>query len=246
MGGEPPATQQLDGLDRHHAVRTATVGHHVTVLRYLLQSFRQFRNGDRAGPRDVPRLVLLDRTNVEHRDLAAAHAAHQLVARDGLERAPSLEVLARHALDFGEPRPGQRSQRDEEVCDLLVREPVLHIEALLPGVDQACGAQDLQVLRRVADRDAGEAGQHLDGAWPLGKQVEQLQPLRGRGRLADPGDLLVDLVLELPLGPGHAPSILVFTRINNGWPVLQSTVAARSPPTLQKVLLEQRVIVPVG
>ena len=116
---------------------------------------------------------------------------------DRLERAPSLEVLARHALDLREPRPRERAQRDEEVRDLLVGQPVLDVEALLLRLDEPRRAQDLEVLRRVGDGDAGLLGERLDGARALAEQVEQLEPLRGRDRLADAGELLVDLVLEL-------------------------------------------------
>lgn len=71
------------------------------------------------------------------------------------------------------------------------------------------------MLRRIADRDRGEIGQYLYGSWALGKQVEQLKSLRSGGRLADAGDLLVDLVLEPALGSGHRASILVLARICN-------------------------------
>ncbi len=37
----------------------------------------------------------------------------------------------------------------------------------------------------------------LDGAGALAEEVEQLEPLRGRDGLADPGELLIDVVLEL-------------------------------------------------
>ena len=47
-------------------------------------------------------------------------------------------------------------------------------------------------------------GERLDGARALAEQVEQLEPLGRRDGLAEPGELLVDAVLEPPMGRRHA------------------------------------------
>ena len=147
--------------------------------------------------------VLLGRTDIEHGDLAALHAAQELVALDGLHRAALLEVLARDLVDLGEPRFREPAQRDEEPADLVVREAVLDVEALLLRVDESRGAQHLQVLRSVGDRDGRLLGERLDGARSLAEQVEQLEPLGRRDGLPEPRELLVDGVLEPPMGRRH-------------------------------------------
>jgi hypothetical protein len=61
----------------------------------------------------------------------------------------ALEVLAGDLLDLGEARLGEPAQREEEPADLVVREAVLDVEALLLRVDEARGAEHLQVLREA-------------------------------------------------------------------------------------------------
>jgi hypothetical protein len=60
----------------------------------------------------------------------------------------------------------------EEVADVLIRETVLDVQALLLGVDEVCGPKDLKVLRCVCDADRCLIGKGLYGAWRLAEQVE--------------------------------------------------------------------------
>ena len=52
------------------------------------------------------------------------------------------------------------------------------------------------MMRGVGETLARPLGQHVDRAWSLTEQIEELQPGRARERLADPGELLVMTLLK--------------------------------------------------
>ena len=196
--------QEIDGFDGHDTVGSPTVRDDLPLLGQLGEPPLELRQRDRDRPRDVPGAVLLARPHVEHGHLAAAHAAQQLGAAHRLHGLAPREVLATHLLDLGEARLGQPPQSEKELADLLVRQPVLDVEALLLRFDQARPAQDLQVLRGVGEADVRLRRQRLDRARPLAEQIEELEPFRGRQGPAEASKLLVDVVLEAPLRSGHA------------------------------------------
>jgi len=148
--------------------------------------------------------VLLGRADIEDGDLAALHAAHELIPLDSLHRSARFEVLARDLIDLGESRLREPPEREEEAADLVVREAVLDVQALLLCVDESSGAQHLEVLRSIGDGDGGLLGECLDGARALAEQIQQLEPLGRRDGFPEPGELLVDGVLEPPMGRRHA------------------------------------------
>jgi hypothetical protein len=148
--------------------------------------------------------ILLGRSHIEYGDLALLHPAPELVALDGLHRTPGVQILTRNLVDLRESRLGEPTQREEELADLVVREPVLDVEPPFLCIDLSSRAEHLQVLGRVCDRDAGQLGQRLHGTRPLTQEVEELEPLRSRDGFPNPRELLVDRILEPPVGRRHA------------------------------------------
>ena len=131
-----------------------------------------------------------------------------------LERAASLDELPRHEIDFRQARRRQLAQRRRRTGRPRRRRAgTRHTGRACPRSTSRAARSTCRCREALAIEMRGLAGQRLDGAGALAQQVEQFESLRGRDGLADAGELLVDAVLELPLRPGHAPSILVFTRI---------------------------------
>src|SRR5581483_4472763 len=95
------SAQQVDRIERHHAVGAAAVRDDVAPLLQLLHALRQVseREGNRAG--NMPRHVLLTGPNIDQRDLATTNPSYQFVVVDGLQRATRVEKLVRDLLDFG-------------------------------------------------------------------------------------------------------------------------------------------------
>lgn len=59
------------------------------------------------------------------------------------------------------------------------------------------------MLRGIGGRESDFARQRVDGAFALGEQFEDFEPVRAGERLADPGELAVETVLELAVGRGR-------------------------------------------
>src|SRR5439155_15540002 len=100
------------------------------------------------------------------------------------------------------------SRADCAALDLLLLAPdnpradpfaVGDVEAVLLRLDEARGLQYLEVLRDVRDALSGLRHERFDGARRLAEEVEQLEANRVRGGLPDPGELLVDGILEAPV-----------------------------------------------
>ena len=94
----------------------------------------------------MPGPVLLAGTYVDEGYLTLSHPPKKLFTAHRFHSAALFEKLPRDLLDFREPGFGQPAQRMEEAADVLIRETVLDVQALLLGVDEACGPEDLKVL----------------------------------------------------------------------------------------------------
>jgi hypothetical protein len=53
-----------------------------------------------------------------------------------------------------------------------------------------------QVSTRILDRGRGLLGELLNGLLALAQEIEQLEPLGARDRVADPGELGMQRILE--------------------------------------------------
>jgi hypothetical protein len=81
---EPLSAQDIDCIERHHAVRAATIRDDVASFPQLADTLREVgeRYRDRAG--NVTGHILLAWANVNQRDLIVANPAHELVVVDRL------------------------------------------------------------------------------------------------------------------------------------------------------------------
>jgi len=84
----PP--QEIDRIERHHAVRAATVRDNVAAFLQLAHALGEIceRHGNSA--RNVGRHVLFTRTDIDERDLAGADTAHEFVIPNWFQRAAFL------------------------------------------------------------------------------------------------------------------------------------------------------------
>jgi hypothetical protein len=189
-------SQEIDRVERHHAVRAAAIRHDVAAFLQLAEAFPEVgeRHGDRA--RYVSREVLLTGTDVDEGDLAGADTPHELVVANRLKRTAFFEVLARHLLDLGQPRFRQASQLEKELAHVRVREPVRDVQARLLGLDQMGASEHLQVVRSRRDTLAGLVGERFDRPVSLGQEIEELETVWARCGLADARDILVDSALQ--------------------------------------------------
>ena len=196
VSAETLSSQEVDRIERHHAVRAAAVRDDVAPFLQLAHALRQVseREGNRAG--NVPRHVLLTRPNVDQRDLAGANPPYQFVVVDRLQRAALVEVLARDLLDFGQPRLRQVPQVEKERAHLAGPPAGTSRRGRPSGVDETCASEDLQMVRGRGHALAGLLGERFDGPRALREEVEELEPAGTRGRLPDAGDLLVDRGLQ--------------------------------------------------
>lgn len=196
VGAQALAAEQVDGVERHDAVRPATVRDDFTRGRQVGDVRGEVGHGRGNGARDVAGQVFLARTDVDERDLARPHAAHELFVADRLQRLALIEIEAGGVLNFGESGFGEAAKLQQEPADQRVGQAAGHVEAGLLGIDEPCAPQDLQVMRCGRDAAAGLAGEGFHRPGPLREQVEQLEPRGAGGGLADTGDLRVDGVLE--------------------------------------------------
>src|SRR5579859_5376791 len=139
--------------------------------------------------------VFVGWTHVEDDDLARGGPAKQLVAGDLLDAAAQVGVPGRAHL--GEQRRGGIADPREQPGYVVAGQRVEDAGALLARGDQPRLVKYLQVGRAAAQAQASLAGEILHAALALREQVHQLQPLRAGQRLADAGELLIQLGLAL-------------------------------------------------
>jgi hypothetical protein len=104
VGAETFPTQEIDGIECHHAIRAAAIRHEVSRDGQLAQLLLEVSQRHRDRARDVSCEVLLTRPDVDQCDVTGPHAAYELVVAKSLHRATFCQVLARHLLDFRQPR----------------------------------------------------------------------------------------------------------------------------------------------
>jgi hypothetical protein len=129
VSAEAVASQEIHRVERHHTVRTAAISDDVAALLQFAQTLTKIRNRYGNSARDVGRHVLFTRADVDERDLAGPHTAHEFVVVNRFQGAAFLQIPARHLLDFCQPRLRQASQLKKELTDVRVGEPVGHVHA---------------------------------------------------------------------------------------------------------------------
>lgn len=147
----------------------------------------EFGEGNVAGAGDVAGGELFRRADVEENGRACAEAAAEFGEGDGLGGGAGA-VGADDAVDFGEVVFAAVAEGAEEFADGGSGEGVEDLEALLAGLDEAGGAEGLEVLGGVGDGEAAEAGEVLDGAFGLGEEVEDFEAGGIGESLADAGE----------------------------------------------------------
>jgi hypothetical protein len=157
------SAQQVDCIERHHAVGAAAVRDDVATFPQLLETLRQISERERDRTGKVPRHVFLTRSNIDQRDLTATNPPYQFVVVDGLERAARVEKLVRELLDFGQPRLREVAQFEEECVYSRVRKSVRDVEARLLGVHETGPSEDLKMVRGRRHALTGLLGERFDG-----------------------------------------------------------------------------------
>ena len=153
----------------------------------------------------MARDVLLAGSQVDDDGGPRGHALEQLGAAHGLHG--RAEIGAGGAVRVGDPVRGDGAERGEECVRIVPGDPVADAVAVPARDHEPCGPQGLQVRRREADGDRRGARQGLDAPLPLGQEVEHLDPVAVRERLADAREDVVELVLGGPRPDARVPRI---------------------------------------
>jgi hypothetical protein len=95
--------------------------------------------------------------------------------------------------DLRQPALGQASQLEEEGADLRIGQAIRHVHSGLLRLDQAGSPEHLEVVGGGRHAPARLVGERFDRPGPLRQEIEELEATRTGGRLADTGNLLVDL-----------------------------------------------------
>jgi len=103
-------------------------------------------------------------------------------------RAGRAEVGGARLLGRGLVGPGDLQQQRVQGGHVPAGQPVVDAGSLAPGGHQAGLLEGLQAGRGCAQAQPGRPGQRVDAAFALGQQVQQLQALAVRERLAGDRD----------------------------------------------------------
>jgi hypothetical protein len=192
-------TQQFDSAVRIHAVGTAAVRDVVLGLRKFFQPSLQFIHRNRDGAGDVPRGVLVRRPRVENDDICRARSLQQIGHRDGLGVRAVGKMFADEAIEFRAALLRHLSQRNAQLGDGVIGEPIPHEQLFFPAVNESRTPERLEMLRGVGERYSALFRERLDRAAALCQQLEELDPDRTRQRLAQLGEVPVEAVLEVTM-----------------------------------------------
>lgn len=144
-------------------------------------------NVDRAGK--VPKCEFVLRPDVENHDAAAAHAFHQLLARDRLQRVAGVEIVPHHARNLGDVAFRDPAQGGKEIEHGVIRELVEDELSVAAASDETSAPHLLQMLRSIGDGKPGALRQQFDASLPLRQLLQEFEPMRMRERLGDGGEL---------------------------------------------------------
>ena len=123
-------------------------------------------------------------------------AAPKLLGRDGLERVAALEVRLGDLPDLGVAVAAESLEGEEECGHGFVSKAVPDVRAVAPGLDEPRLPERAQVSTRILDRGRGLLGELFNGLLALAQEIQQLESLGARDRVADPGELGVQGILE--------------------------------------------------
>ena len=131
--------------------------------------------------------------HVEQRNEVVPQSRDQIVTRDGLKRITGLEVIGHNTTDLGDIPFTDAPQRFDQ-CDYfgIAGETIEDVFAATLGLDETRAPQDLQVPRRVGERQMCPSRQLLDGANPLRKVLQELKPVSVAERLRHLGKVFID------------------------------------------------------
>jgi hypothetical protein len=207
--------QELDCRNRHDAVRATTVGYDLLPFGKLAEAIRQLGHWHRQRTRDVPGGKLVLRPDVDERHIACLQTAPKLLGGDWLERVAALQVPLGDLPDLGVAVTAEGLEGEEECGHGFVGEAVPDVRAVAPSLDEPRLPERAQVSTRVFDLGRGLLGELFDGLLALAQEIEQFESLGARDRVADPGELGVQGILEGAMVGGHRGTltILRFNRI---------------------------------
>ena len=109
----PAGAQQAHRIHSEHTVRAATVGDDVLVARQLRQTPPQVFHGNPKCSGNVPGLVFLRRTHVNHDYFARLDSLKERFPIHGIQFPLSRQKPALNLLDLGQPVFAERSLRAE-------------------------------------------------------------------------------------------------------------------------------------
>jgi hypothetical protein len=147
----------------------------------------------------VSRGVLLLGTHIQQNDLAAAQQLRQFVWCDRLEAVTLPKEVADNAVHLGEMLLGGVAQGQNQADDLGPRQPVVDEKTFPSGQHELRLPQLLEMPRRVGDGKAGLRGERFNRPLALGEDLQDLEAMRARYRLADARELRIQPVLEVSL-----------------------------------------------
>jgi len=205
--GESPRTTAAcpEHLDRPigvDAIRPPAIRDVVPALRQLLQAPLKVVDGHGDRSRDVSGDVLNRRPGIENHDLLRAGALQEFAHWHGLRGAVP-EVLVHQPVEVSEAPLGHRSNDLRQLEHVGIGKPVVHEQAVLPALNESGLPERLQVLRRVRQGKTDFRRERIHRPLSLRQEIQHLEAVRAGQRLAQPGELAVEAVLELPLRVDH-------------------------------------------
>lgn len=192
------AAQKCDGFIRIQTERPSAIGHDFTVQGQLVQPLSKLLNGDRPGLGQVARLILVGGPHIQHDHLAGPRPLNEGLAVGGAQVDRIAHELMRSGPQLQQMLQRGLSQMDQQGGDVGSGESIDLKTAIALGFDHARGLERPQMGAGQPDVNLQSGREGLDRLVPLGKQLQQLQPLGAAKGLAHLGNLAVELVFEFP------------------------------------------------
>ena len=193
MRGEAASAQQTDRLVRHQAKRATAVRHDLLAGRQFGQVLPEFAQRHGPGMRQMPCGIFRIWTNVNDDDIAPAGLGQQRVTAFRAQHIGAGGHLIERQAQLHKVFLGDFAHVHPQACHIAIAEAVVDEFALAPGLDQTRLSQGAQVGTGKAHVHAGLHGQQVNGFLALSQQLDQLKPLWARQRIADAGNVFIEL-----------------------------------------------------